>query len=51
MAISSKNQLCKTKTFVLNTHMTSFSVESRPDASCNRTIQFIRAQVQKQSPK
>ena len=28
-----------------------FSVESSSDASCHRTDQFIRAQVQKQSPK
>ena len=35
----------KTKTFVLITHVT-INVESYSDASCRRTDQFIRVQVQ-----
>ena len=35
----------ETKTFVLNTHV-AINVESCSDASCRRTDQFIRAQVQ-----
>ena len=35
----------KTKTFVLNTHVT-INVEPCSDASCRRTDQFIRVQVQ-----
>ena len=38
----------KMKTFVLNTHV-AINVESCYDASCRKTDQFIRAQVQWQS--
>ena len=35
----------------LNTHMTSLMLNPCSNTSCHRTVQFIRAQVQKQSPK
>ena len=40
-----------TKAFVFKYPYDMFSVESSSDASCHRTDQFIRAQVQKQSLK
>ena len=38
------------KSFCFKYTYDMFNVESSSDASCNRTDQFIRAQVQKQSP-
>ena len=45
--LTSKHMVCfwKTKTFVLNTHVT-INIESCSDASYRRTDQFIRVQVQ-----
>jgi hypothetical protein len=46
-----KKHFLQTKTFVFMYPCDVFSVKFCSDASCNRTVQIIRAQIQKQAPK